>query len=55
MSRLDELLERAGIRRADLARRLGITPNAVTAWAGNPPKYAEAYLLLLVEYNRLRP
>lgn len=50
-----ELLRRAGIVKSELARRLGVTANAVSRWGDNPPKYALAYLELLVEYNRFRP
>lgn len=49
------LLERAGITKAELARRLGITSGAVSLWRDNPPRYAVAYLELLIEYNRVRP
>jgi len=49
------LLDRAGITKAELARRLGITANGVSKWGNSPPKYATAYLELLVEYNRVRP
>jgi len=52
---LDLLLKRAGITKAELSRRLGITPNAVSKWNGVAPQYAIAYLELLVEYNRVRP
>jgi len=50
-----ELLERAGITRAELARRLGLRPNSVYNWRSDPPQYAVAYLELLVAYNRVRP
>lgn len=49
------LLERAGINKAELARRLGLTQNGVSKWGNDPPKYAVAYLELLIEYNRVRP
>lgn len=49
------LLERAGITKAELARRLGVTSNAISKWGDNPPKYAIAYLELLIEFNRVRP
>ena len=51
----DELLKRSGLTKAELSRRLGITANAVSKWHDAPPKYAIAYLELLVEYNRVRP
>lgn len=50
-----ELLARAGINKAELARRLGLTPAGVSKWGNDPPRYAVAYLELLVEYNRVRP
>jgi DNA-binding transcriptional regulator YiaG len=50
-----ELLQRAGIVKSELARRLGVSANAVSRWGDNPPKYAVVYLELLVEYNRVRP
>lgn len=50
-----DLLRRAGITKAELARRLGVTANAVSKWGEGAPRYAVAYLELLVEYNRVRP
>ncbi len=52
---MTRLLERAGINKAELARRLGLTSNGVSKWGESPPKYAVAYLELLIEYNRVRP
>lgn len=49
------LLERAGITKAELGRRLGLSPRTVSAWGDSPPRYAVAYLELLIEYNRVRP
>lgn len=43
-----DLLKKAGVNKAQLARRLGLTPNAISAWKEKPPKYAVAYLELLV-------
>ena len=52
---LDGLLKEAGLTKAELARRLGISANAVSKWRGKAPVYAVAYLELLVKYNRVRP
>ena len=51
---LDSLLNRAGITKAELARRMGITANAISKWRGHPPQYAQTYLLLLIESNYYR-
>ena len=53
----ETILARAGITKAELARRLGVTPNAVTKWNKKiaVPRYALAYLELWIEYNRVRP
>ena len=55
-----ELLSRAGITRAELARRLNVSESSVYRWSNdlrksNIPGYATAYLELLVEFNRVRP
>lgn len=50
---LDGLLARAGINKAELARRLGVTQNAVQKWKAVAPRYAVAYLELLIEHNRI--
>lgn len=50
-----ELLKRAGITKAELARRLGLSQNTVSSWRDDPPRYAVAYLELLIEFNRVRP
>ena len=52
---MEELLERAGITKAELSRRLGLNTRTVSAWGEEPPTYAVAYLELLVAYNRVRP
>lgn len=49
------LLARAGITKAELARRLGLNPRSVSQWGSNPPQYAVTYLELLIEYNRVAP
>lgn len=51
----NELLQRAGLSKAELARRFLIHVNTPTNWKDEPPGYAIAYLELLIEYNRVRP
>ncbi len=55
MDDFKNLLARAGITKAELARRLNVDPRTVSSWQSSPPGYATAYLLLLIEYNRLLP
>ena len=50
-----EILERSGLTKAKLSRLLGITPQTVSSWGGDAPRYAIAYLELTVAYNRVRP
>ena len=50
-----ELLKRAGISKAELARRFGMNPRSISAWKEDPPGYAVAYLELLIDYNRYAP
>lgn len=53
---LTHILRRAGISGAELARRLGVSQNSVSKWKrSGVPRYALAYLELLIEYNRVRP
>ena len=49
------LVRQAGLDKKALADSLGLQPNTVYAWGESPPKYAMAYLELLIEYNRIRP
>jgi transcriptional regulator with XRE-family HTH domain len=49
-----QLLKRAGINKAELARRLKIQPATISNWKGDPPGYAEAYLELLIDCNYYR-
>mgnify|MGYP001606336853 CR=1 FL=1 len=51
----EELLKRAGLTKAELARRLGLTANAISRWRNNPPRYAVAYLEQMIEFNRIKP
>ena len=50
-----ELLARAGMTKAELARELGLTAGAVSRWGEACPRYAEAYLEKVIEANRWRP
>lgn len=50
-----ELLVRAGMTKAELSRQLGLTAGAVSRWGDVCPRYARAYLCLLIQYNRWRP
>ena len=50
---MQELLTRAGINKAELARQLGMNPRSVSAWGNNPPQYAVAYLELLIKYRKI--
>ncbi len=49
-----ELLAAAGLTKAELSRRLGITAHQVTVWKNAPPAYAVAYLKLLVELREAK-
>lgn len=51
----EQLLERSGITKAELSRRLGLEASSVSRWGSSAPRYALAYLELLIEYNRIRP
>ena len=50
-----ELLARAGMTKAELARQLGLTSGAVSRWGEECPRYAAAYLEKVIEANRWRP
>lgn len=52
---LEDLLIKARMSKAELARRLGVTPNAVTNWKVQCPKYAIEYLKLFIELEKLKP
>ncbi len=51
----DMRLKRTGLSKAELARRLGVSPRTVSAWGDSPPRYVIAYLKLLIEYNKIAP
>jgi len=50
-----ELLTRAGITKKTLSDQLGMSYRTIIGWKDDPPSYAEAYLKLLIEYNRYAP
>lgn len=50
-----DLLKRAGLRKTDLALKLGLSTRTISSWRDSPPRYAVAYLELYIEYNRYRP
>lgn len=45
----------AGITKIELAKLLGVTKGTIYNWKNDPPKYATAYIELLMDNNRLRP
>lgn len=54
MYRLDDYLHDLGIKsRAELARRLGLTPTTVSRWGNNPPQYAIAWLESEIRFQTL--
>lgn len=53
MGEFEELLGRLGWSKARLARRLGVHANTVSAWGGEAPGYALAYLRLAVRVLEL--
>jgi len=55
MKNFTELLKRAGITKAELARRYSMNPRTISMWKDKPPQHAVVYLRLLIEYNRLLP
>jgi len=54
LSDIAKLCRRAGITKAELARRLGLRSSTVYHWTV-APRYAIAYLELVIELNRYRP
>lgn len=55
MPGLEDLLAKARMSKADLARRLGVTANTITNWKVMAPKYAIAYLEMFIELQRYKP
>ena len=51
----NEALERAGISKAELARRFDMNPRTLIGWHDDAPAYALAYLEILIECNRWKP
>ena len=50
---MKELLQKAGITKAELSRQLGLNARTVSAWHNNPPQYAVAYLKLLIAFRKV--
>ena len=56
MMTFSQLLVRAGLRKVDLARELGVHVGTVVRWRdGRVPGYAIAWLRLYIEVQRYRP
>ena len=49
------LLKRAGHSKASFAREIGKSRSTIASWKSSPPRYAIAYLELLIECNRWKP
>lgn len=49
----DAILSKARIHRAELARRMGVTPRQVSRWNSDAPKYVISYLELLIRLREL--
>lgn len=49
----DAMLDKAKIHRAELARRMGVTPRQVSRWNNDTPKYVVSYLELLIRLREL--
>lgn len=50
------LIDRSGLSRAQIARRLGISKRIAWKWTDETfPQYARAYVQLFIEYQKLRP
>lgn len=47
-----KLVRMAGLSKIELAEILGLDKGSVYNWGNHPPKYAVAYLELLIRYNR---
>ena len=49
----DDLLGDAGLKKKQLAEYLGLKQATVSAWQGDPPGYAIAYLELYIKMKRV--
>ena len=51
---LSEALNTLNMKRIDLARELGVSPETVSRWGEFPPKYVRAYLDARLELHARR-
>ena len=49
-----DLLKQSGLKKRELAERLGRGVVSVARWQDKPPKYVTAYLEVLVENQKLK-
>lgn len=53
-SMFTRLVRMSGLSKIELAEVLGLDKGTVYNWQQSPPKYAVAYLELLIRYNRIK-
>ncbi|WP_430430207.1 helix-turn-helix domain-containing protein [Oceanicaulis sp.] len=49
-----DALKELGWSKADLGRKLGKSPDSVSRWGDNPPRYVMAYIELALELKRIK-
>ena len=45
----DNLIHKAGLKKPELARLLGLARGTISSWKGDPPQYVIAYLELYIK------
>jgi len=50
----NQLLKEAGLKKSELADKLGIKKGTISTWKGQPPQYVYAYLDLYIDNIRER-